>query len=66
MLNVKALIRKINNLFIIIVLFFFYFIVIGFAHIIYKLFVRPKKKKSSYWEGFDAKGLNISCFQSPY
>lgn len=66
MLNLKAIISKINNLFITILLSLFYFIVIGFAHVIYELVVHPKKKRSSYWEEVDGKGLNIDNLQSTY
>lgn len=60
------MVRKINDIFIKIILFLFYFIVIGFAYVIYKLIVKEKKGRTSYWQNIADKELSADYFQSPY
>jgi len=62
----RKIVLKINNVFIAIVLLFFYFAVIGFAGLVYRLFIQPEKKGSTYWVDPDDKKPTINYFQSSY
>jgi len=64
--KLKKLIKKLNAFFISFILALFYFLIIGFISLIYRLFKKAKKNKSSYWEDVATTSFKLNDFKLPY